>query len=228
MAWLWNDDTKEYEDQDGDQDIDALYLVDLRNDYADRTELIYTQPPQDGEEEGDYSLTALYILGLISLADFEQGMREAIQNVVIGQWALSKGGTDRLTDEDHEQIEAYLLIQYGFLSAFVLAISLGSLSDAEIYNRAGFYFSDTIQAYERGRGTAYDTRLVLPYHPGDCSSECCAGDRCYIMYNETDNEIFVSWNRTAVESCPTCIRRADCPELVFDKASGVLTGGDCW
>lgn len=228
MSWEWNEDTKEYDGQDGDRDLDALALIGLRNDYVERTELIYTASPKDGDEEEDYSLTALYILGLISLAEFEKGMRDAIQTVVVGQWALSKGGMDQLTDEDREQIEAYLLVQYGFLSAFVLSISLGRLSDAQIYNRAALYFSDTTQAYERGRSTAYDTNLILPAHPGDCSSECCARDLCYIMYNETDIEIFVSWNRTSAESCPTCLRRAACPELVFDKASGILTGGECW
>jgi hypothetical protein len=133
-----------------------------------------------------------------------------------------------MTDADWIFLEQELLVQYGFLSGFSLAIFSGELSEAMIAARSELYFNSAVAAFEQGRMKAHHNRLALTRHPGDCTSECCARDKCYWHYVDSRDEIRVKWIRTAAESCDTCIFRADCPAVIFVKATGEHINMNCY
>lgn len=226
--WEWDDEEKLYRNIETGELVSLDVLIERRNQLADESDIYYTQVPETEPEIEDFMIVALLLFGLISLAEWEGRMREAIKAVFTAQWILGRGGAELMSDEDWSRLEGELVKQYSFLSALAAQIAEGLLSEAEIAHYSGLYFSDSVIAFSQGRQIVFDTRFFLPVHPGDCTSECCANDRCYWDIQEFDDRITAKWVRTVIESCPTCIRRADCPEVVFIKETGEHQNLNCY
>lgn len=232
--WVWDEDERVWVNEDNGEAMTPAEMVQVRDAIADGAEELHTTwpPPEDEEEptedDGRDNFLWLLFLGLITLTVWEERMRTAVRDAVIAQWLVGRGGVDQLTDEDRARLEALILLQWQFLNEFAQAIATGTLSEAQIAWQAGLYYSDTVRSFEQGHEAAWDYALQLPAYPGDCSSECCARDRCWVSYVDTGETIEIEWNRTVTESCPTCVARARCPALVFYPATGELVGGECW
>ena len=155
-------------------------------------------------------------------------MRAAVQDSVVMQYVIARGGEGMMTDADWSFVENHILGQFGFLSGFAQAIYLGDLSEAEIANRSGLYFSSAVSSFERGRMKAQHNDLDLTRHPGDGTSECLARDKCFWHYSRTEPTILCSWIRTAAESCDTCIVRARCQPVLFTKKTGEHLNMECY
>lgn len=232
LVWAWDDEDKVYRNDETGEVMDEETMIALRDQIVDWQVDFFSKWPVEKDEEPkddeDNNILALLFLGLITLGVWEARMRNAIQDAWVTQYLFGRGGEDQMGEADWELLEEMLLIQYGFLSGFSLAIASGELSEAMIANRASLYFSSAVMAFEQGRMNAQHNRLNLTRHPGDCTSECCARDRCYWHYVDTGAEIRVRWIRTAVESCNTCIDRARCPEVIFVKATGEHVNMECY
>ena len=232
MVWAWDDEDKVYRNDETGAVMDEREMIALRDQIVDWQVDFFSKWPVEEDEEpkddDDSNILALLFLGLITLGVWEARMRNAIQDAFVTQYLFGRGGEEEMTDEDWELLEEMLLIQYGFLSGFSLAIASGELSEAMIANRSSLYFSSAVMAFEQGRMKAQDNRLDLTRHPGDCTSECCARDKCYWHYVDTGDEIRVRWIRTAAESCDTCVDRSNCPRVIFVKATGEHINMECY
>ncbi len=231
-VWAWDDEDKVYRNDETGEVMEEETMIALRDQIVDWQVDFFSKWPveedEEPEEDDDSNILALLFLGLITLAVWEARMRSAIQDAWVTQYMFGRGGEGNMTDADWLEIEERLLVQYSFLSGFSLAIFTGELSEALIAARAELYFSSAVAGFEIGRMKAHHNNLFLTRFPGDCTSECCARDKCYWNYVDTRDEIRVKWIRTAAESCDTCIFRADCPSVIFVKATGEHINMDCY
>lgn len=232
--WIWDDDERLWVNEDNGETMTHEEMVEVRDAIADGADELYADwPLEEGEEEpaeddGRDNLIVLLLLGLITLTEWERRMRTAIRDAVMAQWLLGRGGEELLEDEDFVRLDALLLTQYQFLNVFSQEIATGTLSEEWIAWQAGLYFSDTVRAMEHARAGAFSYDLSLPCYPGDCTSECCANDRCYWSITDFADEVEARWVRTVSESCPTCIRRDACPAIVMDKLTGEHSNINCY
>ncbi len=229
MDWEWDEENHVYVDSETGEIIYHDTLIEYRNSLtfgaADR---FARYPLEEDEEPEGFNWTALLLLGLIGLGAWETGMREAITATVVSEYALGRGGFNQLLGSDWDGIDEILLTQFQFLNAFSIAISLGELSEFQIAQRARLYFFSTVQAFERGRAKSFHPSLNLTVNPGDCTSICCANDKCFWLIIDIGDNIESSWVRTVLESCATCVTRENCSPVVFVKATGEHQNMDCY
>ena len=229
--WVWDEEDRVYRNDDTGETLNELDLVLTRNGIADNSADFYTRPLEDDEEEPDEDsnlIVVLLLLGVLALGEWESRMRAAIQRAWTAQYVIGRGGEDQMTEADWERLEGILVEQYGFLSGFSADIAAGRLTEPQIHARAALYFSASVAAYEIARQKAFHFRLALTREPGDCTSECCANDRCYWSIVDNGATISCQWVRTALESCPTCLDRAPCPAVIFVKSSGEHINMECY
>lgn len=201
-------------------------IIGYRDDAAEDWGYVFAGDVED--EIDSENITGLLIAGLILLSEWEERMRQRIQDTNLVQYAIALGGFDRMEDRDYDLVSGLVYEQWSFLSGFALAIASGEKTASEITNQSRLYYSDTVRSYEVGRGKAFDFDMEMPAYPGDCSSECCARDRCYWEYVDMGDNIEARWIRTADESCATCDRRSECPALIFIKSTGEYLNFDCY
>lgn len=221
LEWEWDEEGHVYVDTETGEIIEHDTMIEYRNSLTVQSADIYaTWPLEEDEEPDDRNWAALLLLGLIGLTAWEIGMRRAITTTVVTQYSLGRGGFANMGDRDWDHVDAILLTQFQFLNAFSIAISLGELSEQQIAARSRLYFAATVQAFEIGRAKSFDTELALTVWPGDCTSICCANDKCFWFIADLEDTIECTWIRTVLESCATCVTREGCPTVVFVKETG--------
>lgn len=224
FGWWWDDEDKVYRNDETGEVMDEYTMIALRDEIVDwQVDYFAKWPPEEGEEpedEDDPNILALLLLGFITLTIWETRMRGALQDASVIQYVFGRGGFDQVDIADWNFLEDWLLTQYFFLNNFAQDIADGKLSEAEIAARSYLYFSSAVGAFERGHSKAQHADLFLTRFPGDCTSQCCARDRCYWLYAHQRKRIICHWVRTAKESCDTCIDRAKCPGVIFMKDTG--------
>jgi hypothetical protein len=229
FEWEWDEENHVYVDSETGEIIEHDTLIAYRNDITVGAAAKHARwPLEDDEDPDDDNWLALLLLGLIGLGAWEIGMRRAITSAVTAQYALGRGGFDFMDERDWAFIDEILLTQFQFLNGFSIAISLGELSEFQIAARSALYFYATVQAFEIARAKSFDYDLFLTVNPGDCTSICCANDKCFWRIIDLGDTIECEWIRTVLESCSTCITRAGCPAVVFIKATGEHVDIDCY
>ncbi len=232
FGWAWDDEDKAYRNDDTGELMSENRFISLRDDIVDWQVDYFSKWPVEEEEEpeneDDPNILALLLLGIIALGVWESRMRAALQDAAVVQYVVGRGGFDQMTDADWTWLDSWLLVQYSFLSGFSQDIATGLLSEAQIAARSNLYYSSAVAAFERGRSKGQDENLNLTRFPGDCSSQCCARDRCFWRYSRRSDRITITWIRTAKESCLTCIDRASCPSVVFFKDTGEHQNMECY
>jgi hypothetical protein len=229
--WDWDPVDRVWVNTLTEEVMDPQMMVVIRDRYADGTSDRYA-PAEEEEDPSDPSWLWLLLLGSITLATWELEMRDNVARAMLAQWMFASGG-DVPTGADRELFEANIRSEWAFLHGFAQRMADDGMSDGQIRANTRLYFSGTIGEYELARATGYT--MELPAYPGDCSSECCANDRCFISYvyipgdDEDGRErIEAAWNRTAAESCPTCLKRDACPPIIFYPQTGEYENWDCW
>ena len=227
--WEWDEENHVYVDPATGEVIEHDTIIEYRNSISTGAAGIHANwPLEDDEDPDDRNWLALLLLGLIGLGAWEVGMRRAITSAATAQYALGRGGFEFMDERDWAFIDEILLTQFQFLNGFSIAISLGELSEFQIAARSALYFYATVQAFEIGRTKSFDYDLFLTVNPGDCTSICCANDKCFWRIIDLGDTIECEWIRTVLESCSTCVARAKCLAVVFDKATGEHDGMDCY
>lgn len=79
---------------------------------------------------------------------FQQELKEEY----IRQYVLGRGGLGQMAQADWGRLGSMLKEQYKYLNGFEQAIADGTLSEAQIADRAGMYINSSREAYERARG----------------------------------------------------------------------------
>ena len=224
FGWWWDDEDKVYRNDETGEVMDEYTMIALRDEIVDWQVDYFAKWPVDEDEEpedeDDPNILALLLLGFITLTVWETRMRDALQDASVIQYVFGRGGFDQVDIADWNFLEEWLLGQYAFLNNFSQDIADGLLSEAEIAARSYLYFSSAVGAFERGHSKAQHEDLTLTRFPGDCTSQCCARDRCYWLYAHHKNRIVCHWVRTAKESCDSCKTRAKCPGVTFMKDTG--------
>lgn len=152
-------------------------------------------------------LATLVSSGQISPADWVALLREEIKATFIQEAILGKGGRDNMTQSDWGTVGRALRDQYAYLDGFQQDIEDGLLSEGQIRARSHLYFLASKAAFERAQAAAWG--IELPGYP-TVDTICQTGDKCYWQIRRMDEHtVLASWIRTASESCPTCIQRAD-------------------
>jgi hypothetical protein len=232
FGWAWDDEDKAYRNDETGELMDEETFIALRDDIVDWQVDYFSKWPleedEEPEDEDDPNILGLLLLGIIALGVWEEGMRRALQDASVIQYAVGRGGFDQMTDDDWNWLDSWLLIQYDFLNGFSHKIATGVLSEAQIAANSYLYFSSSVAAFEQGRMKGQDVNLNLTRHPGDCTSQCCARDRCFWRYVRRRDRIVISWVRTAKESCFACIDRGNCPPVVFMKDTGEHINMECY
>jgi len=232
MGWWWDDEDKVYRRDETGEEMNEEEMIALRDQISDwQVDYFAAWPLEEEEkpkEDEGTNILALLLLGFITLTIFETRMRSAIQDSAVIQYTFGRGGFDRMASADWNFLNGYLLGQYGFLSDFADNIATGDLSEAWIAWETGLYFDTALSNFEQGRMKAQHENLNLTRHPGDFTSECLMKCRCYWSYMRTEDTIECKWIRTAMESCPTCIERASCPRVIFEKDTGDHINMECY
>lgn len=233
FGWAWDEEDKAYRNDETGELMDEETFIALRDQIVDWQVDYFSKWPIPEEEKekkkkDDPNILALLLLGIITLNVWESRMRDALQDAAVIQYVVGRGGFDQMTNEDWRWLDTWLVTQYGFLNGFAQDIATGALSEAQIAARSYLYFSSAVSAFERGRMKGQHEDLNLSRFPGDCTSQCCARDRCFWRYVRRTDRIVVYWIRTAKESCFACIDRANCPPVIFMMDTGEHINMKCY
>jgi hypothetical protein len=159
-----------------------------------------------GQDAADV-LAQMVSNGEISPADWELLMRAEIKSTFLQESMLGRGGRSSMTSSDWGTVGRALREQYDYLRGFRQDIEEGLLSEAQIRARSHLYFLASKGAFERAQAAAWG--ITLPGYP-TIGTECLTGDKCYWYIRRIDEHtVLASWIRTAFESCPTCLQRAE-------------------
>ena len=157
-----------------------------------------------GREARD--LARRVVAGDISPDAFRQGMRLAIRNSHVAQYAFGRGGVRSLTQSDFGRIGNTLRRQYAFLERFLIDVQNGTVTEAQAANRANLYINGGVSSFERGHAAAWG--LNLPVQPGDGGTPCLGNCRCHWDIRETETTIDAYW-RTESDPCSGCMARGE-------------------
>lgn len=159
------------------------------------------------------------VRGEITTDEFRAGMRVALRNAHVAEYALGRGGVNAMTPSDFGKVGRALRDQYAYLNRFALEIEAGMLSEAQAAARASTYTGAGVTSFEQGQASAWGaTTPILPgqdcYGMGNC--------RCSLSYKETETTIEITWNLGGTNPCPVCQQHAgDFSPYVTPKAYAV-------
>jgi hypothetical protein len=194
--WQWDTASRRYRNRDTGRYLSAASSKALRDDLVGRL-------ARDTE-----TLARRLTGGDLSLPAWEKLMQRQVKDAHTVQWAFGRGGRNVMTERDREDLAALVRGQWQYLRGFSEAIAGGTLSEAQIVARANLYPAASVQAYERGRASAWD--VILPAHPSDGSTQCMTNCRCAwsLRERESDHAVLATWRLGSAEHCADCTRRA--------------------
>lgn len=207
-VWTWDQASKRYRSSTTGQFLGPKQMIALRDQFV--------------EAKRDVATTLANDLGAgnSSIQEFEVAFRREVKTVFVDQYVLGKGGRNAMTQADFGAVGRMIRDQYSFAHDFAVAIAAGSLSQAQIANRAASYFSSSTSAFERGRSASYGMP-TLPAYPADGSQQCRSNCRCSWGIVETDDAWECTWVTSPGESCATCLDNAErWAPLVIPKSQG--------
>lgn len=142
----------------------------------------------------------------LSLADWEQQMRDTIAKEVLRQYILAIGGRDRMTQADYGAVGGIVADQFRYLTEFADRIAAGEYSGAQIAAISTMYIESAREGFERGSARVRGLP-DMPAYPGDGSS-CLGLTRCgchwEYHFRQGRWECFWTMNMSK-ENCDLCI-----------------------
>lgn len=164
-----------------------------------------------------FELIALaYIAGRLTLNQFNQQMRDGLQEHFTALMLLAMGSGRTPTTRDLELLNRFLQREYQFLDGFIADLEAGRMTDNRTVYRAGLY------GYNRHTYVAYtvptDIASLMPFLPGeDCLGDGLCGCHLEIEF-DTDGTAYVTWVLDpAKESCEVCIGHTIESPFIFTR-----------
>ncbi len=116
------------------------------------------------------------ITGRLTLNDWQRNVAEDLKKLWIQQFALGKGGVDRVTPEEWLSMGRVLKAQYAYLRRFAGDIATGRISEAQLQARLRLYVQASSfgfwagqDAAERQKGKQFMRRILgVAEHCPDC------------------------------------------------------------
>ena len=193
--WIWLPKLKRYRNTKTGRFIGAAQMATLKDIFLaaqrDKMDALAAKLGRDAMTRREMILEA----------------REVIKGTTLDCYALAKGGRGHMTQADYGRVGAMVKVQYAALQGLEQRLKDGKLSQAQLAYQLKLYVNATKAAFERGKVASYGVP-DLPAMPGDGTSECRVNCKCSWKIVETDTEWQCTWQRSAAESCPTCVQRA--------------------
>lgn len=136
--WIWDESVRHYRDTDTGRILSFAAVQDLVDQIVDVT-----------AENVTDTLSDLLADGRLNVADWMDGMIDAIKHIYIQQGELSAGGRDQMTPQFWGAIGNQLRQQYAYLRDFADQIAAGELTPGQIRARSEMYISSSRQAFWR-------------------------------------------------------------------------------
>jgi hypothetical protein len=151
--------------------------------------------------------------GKVSIGAWEESMKKMIRELGASTAAISKGGWDNMTFQDWGRLGPVLKEQYRFLHGYAeyIAANSDTVSIDYLKNRSSMYGRPSAHIISM-MNAGIEISHLLPWLPGDMSTECDGNCRCYwalrvTLQTETTNTVEATWNLTPAEHCSTCLGR---------------------
>lgn len=205
--WQYSAPARRFRDAASGRFIAAAKIIDLRDGFQER-------------RRGDVNdLTRQLADQDITVQEWERQVTQAIRELHTAQFAFGRGGINAMTDADWLAADELVQAQRVFLRGFAEDVAAGRLSEAQITARAKLYYGSSVQAFERGRASAFG--VSLPAYPADGSTPCKSACRCRWVLVDKGDEIHATWKRQAGEACSGCRNRASAwSPLVIARSDG--------
>lgn len=194
--WLFDNASHRYRNTTTGQYVGQKQMTELRDQFA------------AAKREGAQALASDLSTGRKSVQEFEVAFRREIKNTFIDQYVLGKGGRGNMTQADWGAVGRMVRDQYMYANDFARDIAGGTLSQAQIAQRAGLYFESSTQAFEQGRSAGYGVP-TLPQYPADGRTQCRSNCKCSWQIKDADDSWECTWKLNAsAETCEGCLANA--------------------
>lgn len=146
--------------------------------------------------------------GRITVAAWERAMRSRVRAAFVAQYALGRGGLDRLATVDRMRLGTLVAEQFVHLHGFAADLAEGTMSEAQVAARSQLYAAASTRAQAEGYQRAH-RGLALPAMPGDHSTACLANCRCRWSVVDRGDAWHATWHTSGgAAACADCRRRA--------------------
>lgn len=150
--------------------------------------------------------------GSVTLGQWEEGMKQLIRELHTSAAAIGKGGWGSMSQSDWGKLGNVLKKQYKFLHNFAqdIAANRDSISLDAILARAKMY--GNAARYSAALIAAGILAAMLPWLPGDGSTECLVNCKCFWQLDVTSSDkdtktVLAVWHLRPAEHCDDCVNR---------------------
>lgn len=143
VGFRWDSQAARYRDNRTGRFVAETRILDVAEGFAEFTQLNMERA------------TGRYLSGAITLIAWQGIMRQEIKDAHLVASMAGRGGRDSMTQGDWGRAGARLRQQYGYLDNMTWERFNGTLSDAQMLQRAQMYSSASRTAYYDGKTAAY-------------------------------------------------------------------------
>jgi len=161
-TWQWDAIAKAYRSPSG-RKLTPHATANLRNRFAAARSEIARMLAND------------FTSGVLTKAQFSTAFEVFIGDTMTASFLAGRGGVNAMVDADMKSILDLITDQLGFADEFVK--EMDGLSAEQIANQASLYGDAAVKGFEEGHGASHGADL--PGYPGDWSTPCASGCRCY-------------------------------------------------
>jgi hypothetical protein len=191
-GWRYKTDSAAYYRHDKTTPVTPAQLRAVRNQLA------------DGLMDVLDSLANRYAAGDLTLSAWAQEFGAAIRQGTTAGYLLGSGGTNAVTPDALNRIDALIAKQTPFAEQFIRDLGQAQLSPEQTRARAQLYAGTAVSSYESAM--AYSNGIDLPTYPGMGDTECLGRCRCSWTIETTDTEVMAWWDTAGdANVCNSCL-----------------------
>lgn len=204
VKWIYNATRHVFINERTGKELTHRQMVTIRDAFVDSRKA-YVQ-----------AIVEQYTSGAMTLAELNTALAATTSETITALSVIGAGGQQRAAQMGptfRDIVQSILDKQVPFFGKFMAETANGSVSDAELANRAGLYQDAAIQAYEQSNAAEAGIE-DLPYWPGDWGTECKAGCRCAwefeTVYEGDDEVTYATWQTEEDDAvCDDCQFRSN-------------------
>lgn len=200
-SWKWLSAYLLFMNENDGREVDRDNAIDLRDDFA---ELRAVKP---------INLARLVASGQMTVNEWQRQMERLMQESVVQQFWLGRGGKKSMTDADWDWLDGYVSAQYDEIAYLANQLALGMYSEAQLSTHGSNLIRRSRAGYEGGNAMAHGVDVGrLPAIPGDGSTKCMGNCHCYWIHHFEDGDwVGSTWHHPKVakeipgwEPCRDC------------------------
>lgn len=213
MSYEWDPKARRYRDSRTRRFVGKATVMAARETYREGRSQRFARFIDDTLGDIDPSDLGAWRTGVARLRGL--GWRR-MENTLIAEYLLGRGGKNALTDADRAVLKALLADQRAYWNRWMGELRDEAASLSRIRARADLYTNASRSFFEQGRARAWGLRL--PAYPGDGSTRCHTNCTCTWDITERQGRIEAVWRMGSGEHCPDCQRNAvEYAPLIFEE-----------